>query len=383
MTDTASSFRVRRVAQGLASPIFVAGLPDGSGRIVVVERAGRIRIVDPATGAISPTDFLNIIPQVRVNGEEGLLSIAFSPDFVADRSFYVHMNNLSGDTEVRRYRTLSSNPAQGDPASGDVILQVDQPAAFTNHKGGWLGFDLSGRLLISLGDGGGGGDPLGSAQDRTSLLGKILRIDPRSDAFPSDPLRDYAIPSANPFAAGGGAPEVLAMGLRNPFRASIDRATGDLYIGDVGQGAVEEIDRLAATTTGLVNYGWNQREGSQPFAGGADSPAFTLPVAEYFHGVGPREGRSVTGGVVHRGPVEALQGEYVFADFISRNIWSVPVARLTAGGVVPSSQFTLRTADFAPDQGAIDAIAAFGEDVAGNLYIVDLTGEVFRLEAGN
>ena len=245
VTNVAAGFRVRRAITGLSAPIYATGLPDGSGRLVIVERAGRIRVVNPTTGAIDGTDFLNITSQVSTSGEKGLLSIAFSPNFLVDRTFYLHMNpSASSTTEIRKYTVSTTNYAQADAATGDVILSVPQPSA-TNHKGGTVVFDKSGRLLISLGD---GGSDSNTAQDNNNLLGKILRIDPSSDAFPGDASRDYAIPPTNPFASGtGGRPEIYASGLRNPFRISVDPVTGDLFIADVGEGSLEEVNRLSAS----------------------------------------------------------------------------------------------------------------------------------------
>jgi glucose/arabinose dehydrogenase len=382
VTNVTGTLSVRRVASGLASPIFIATFPDGSGRMAVVERAGRIRLLDPATGAVSATPLLDIASEVSTAGEQGLHAVAFSPNFATDRSFFIEFNTLAGDTEVRRYSMQTGASQQADPASGDVILFVDQPAGLTNHKGGFLAFDAAGRLLIGLGDGGGSGDPTGAAQNPNTLLGKLIRVDPSSDAFPADPQRDYAIPAGNAFPGGaGGRPEIYALGLRNPFRGSVDAATGDIYIGDVGQGAVEEVDKIAAGATGPINFGWNRREGTQPYNGGADSAAFTAPVAEYFHGSGPREGRSITGGVVYRGAVDALRNRYVFADFITNNIWSIPVSSLSGGTTVPSSAFEIRTQEFAPDAGTLNQIVAFAIDAAGNLWIVGLDGEIFRATA--
>lgn len=384
VTDQSESLTVRRLATGLNQPIFLAGLPDGSNRLAVVERAGVIRLVDANTGAVSATPMIDISSTVGTDGEEGLLAIAFSPTYASDGLVYAHVNNTSGDTEIRSYQTFAGETDRLNPATGDVVLTVDQPDAFTNHNGGFLAFDNDGLLLIGLGDGGGGGDPLGNAQDNSTLLGKLLRIDVRADAFPADDSRDYSIPAGNAFPTGaGGAPEIWANGLRNPFRGSVDPVTGDVFIGDVGQNAIEEVDRIASGTVGLINFGWNLREGSQPYNGGADSPSFTAPVTEYAQGSGERQGNSITGGVVYRGPVAELSGEYVFGDFITNNIWSVPVASLTIGQTLPSSQFTIRTQDFVPDVGAINTIVAFGVDEAQDMYIVDLGGEIFKIEAGN
>ncbi|RYY93124.1 MAG: cadherin domain-containing protein, partial [Alphaproteobacteria bacterium] len=366
VANVASGFRVRRVTASTSAPIFAAGLPDGSGRVAIVERAGKVRVINPATGTFEATDLLNITSEINTDGEKGLLSIAFSPNFLADRTFYLHMNpSSSSSTEIRKYTVSASNYAVAEPASGDVILSIPQPAA-TNHKGGTLVFDKSGRLLISLGD---GGSNSGTAQDTNSLLGKILRIDPSTDAFPNDAARDYAIPTANPFASGtSGRAEIYAMGLRNPFRMSVDPVTGDLFIGDVGQSAIEEIDRLPASTTSIVNFGWDRREGSLAYNGGADSAAFTLPVTEYVRSVGT----TVTGGVVYRGPIEELQGQYIFADFGTNAQWSVPIANLTVGSIFPSGSLTDRKTAFTPAAGTVGSLVAFGTDNDGNVYFVDI-----------
>ncbi len=377
VTDAAEPFRVRRVASGLSQPLFLLGRGDGSDRVFIVEKAGQVEILNLATGLLNPTPFLDITSSINASGEQGLLGMALAPDFATSGVFYVHLNNLAGDTEIRRYRTQTANPDLADNSTADIILTADQPAA-TNHKGGWIGFGPGDLLYIALGDGGGSNDPFGNGQNRNTLLGAILRIDPSSDGFPSDPLRDYAIPSSNPFAAGGGAPEILAFGLRNPFRASFDPTTGNLFIGDVGQGAIEEIDLIRPTDSGL-NFGWPILEGTRVNQAGSTA-GLTPPIAEYAHGAGPREGNSVTGGYVYRGPVDALRGQYVFADFVSANVWSFAASSAVQGATIASSAFAVQTAAFAPDIGTLNNIASFGEDDAGNLYVVGIDGEIFRLE---
>jgi glucose/arabinose dehydrogenase len=380
VTDlTTGTFRVRRVASGFAQPLYLAPVPGSSGRVFVVEQGGRIRILNPATGAITATPFLDVSGSISSGGERGLLGFAPAPDFATSRTFYIYVTNAAGNTEVRRYRTMAGNLDVADPATADVILTFTQP--FANHNGGWMDFGPDGFLYIGSGDGGSGGDPQDNAQNRNNLLGKILRIDVASDAFPADNARDYAIPASNPFAASGGAPEIYAFGLRNPFRASFDRVTGNLFIGDVGQNAIEEIDLIRPNEPGL-NFGWARLEGTQAFSGAAPAGA-TPPVTQYGHGSGPRQGNSVTGGYVYRGPVEALQGLYIFGDFVSGAIWSLPAADLVQGQTVASASFTIRTTTFAPPpgQGTIDNIASFGVDAAGNLYIVDYDGEIFVIEA--
>lgn len=377
VTDAAGgSFAVRRVGTGFAAPVFLTAMPDGSGRVLVVERAGRIRVLDPATGAIAATPFLDIVGQVSTDGERGLLAVALAPDYMTSGRAYVFLTALDGRIEIRRYSSSAATRGQLDGGSGDLLLAIAHPRS--THNGGWLGFGADGLLYIATGDGGGANDPDFNGQNRATLLGKILRIDLARDDFPSDPARDYAIPATNPFAAGGGAGEVWLYGLRNPFRNSFDRATGELWIGDVGQGAIEEIDRVQITQGGL-NLGWPLYEGSRPLLG-AGPAGLTMPVAEYAHGAGPLQGNSVTGGFVYRGPVEQLQGQYIFADFASDNIWSVPIASLPAGTTASSSSFTNRNAAFTPNAGSLSSIVSFGEDETGNLFMVSIGGAVFMIQ---
>ena len=289
------------------------------------------------------------------------------------------MTNLAGQIEIRRYRTLAGNRDQADPATADAILTIDHPVN-TNHYGGWLAFGPDGLLYMGIGDGGGAGDTPNNAQNLNILLGKILRIDPSTDAFPADPARDYAIPPGNPFATSGGRPEIWVYGVRNPFRDNFDAVTGNLWIGDVGQDAREEVDLLRPTDGG-ANLGWHIMEGTALYTGPA-TPGLTPPVAEYLHGSGARQGNSVTGGVVYRGPIEALNGHYIFGDFIDGNIWSIPIAQVAPGTTLGSDRFVLRRAAFTPNAGAIVNPVCFGFDQAGNVYIVDFGGSIFRIDAG-
>jgi glucose/arabinose dehydrogenase len=327
-------------------------------------------LLNPASSA-APSVFMSVAGTISTDGERGLLGLAAAPDYTTSGNFYLYVTSPVGDIEIRRYTRLNAD--QGNPNSGDVILTIPH-RQFSNHNGGWLGFGPDNLLYLATGDGGGAGDALNNAQNLGSLLGKILRIDVRSDAFPADPNRDYGIPAANP---GFAAPEIYAYGLRNPFRASFD---GDsLLIGDVGQGAVEEVDLLGPADVG-GNYGWPFLEGTRPFRGTV--PAGTKPpVAQYEHGTGPLQGRTVTGGYVYRGPVLSLRGLYVFGDFISGNIWSIPAAEFSQGTTLPSSRFTRRNTDFAPDLGALNAIVSFGEDSQRNLFIVDFDGEIFMIQS--
>jgi len=367
VTNVAEGFAVRRVASGLSQPLFVAAIP-GDTRVFVLEKGGRILLLDPATGTTSV--FMTVAGSISTGGERGLLGLAAPSGYQADGVFFVYVTNPAGDIEVRKYRRRNAN--EGDAASGDVIMSIPHPQ-FDNHNGGWLGFGPhDGQLYIATGDGGGSGDPNNNAQNLQSRLGKILRIDPFFDDFPNDPLRDYRVRD-NPVFVGFAAPEVFAYGFRNPFRAGFDGSS--LYIGDVGQGAIEEVDLLTPADAG-GNYGWPFLEGTQPFRGTAPA-GLKAPVTQYDHGSGPLQGRSITGGYVYRGAVAALQGLYVFGDFVSRNIWTV--AGLQQGTTAPSSRFVRRNAELVPDAGTIGQVVSFGEDAARNLYIVDFDGEVFMI----
>jgi glucose/arabinose dehydrogenase len=369
-------FAVRRVGTGFSAPIFVTAMPDMTGRVLVVERAGRIRILNPATGAIAATPFLDITGQVSTDGERGLLSLVLAPDYATSGRAYIYMTALDGSIQLRRYTSPGSNRDVLDATTGDVLITIPHNQA-NNHNGGWLGFGSDGLLYMATGDGGGANDQFMNGQNRNTLLGKMLRLDVTRDDFPADPNRDYGIPAANPFAASGGAPEIWAYGLRNPFRASFDRLTGELWIGDVGQGAIEEVDRALTSQSGL-NFGWSLYEGTQPLFGNS-AAGLTMPVAQYGHGTGPLQGNSITGGVVYRGPIEQLQGLYIFADFISNNVWSVPIAGLMQGSTASSSAFTNRNAAFTPDAGSLTSIVSFNEDQAGNLLIVSIAGSVYMI----
>jgi glucose/arabinose dehydrogenase len=347
----------RLVASGLRSPLDLQVAPGDGERLYVAEQAGRIRIV--RGGQLQATPFLDIAGRVTSGGERGLLGFAMHPQFVSNRRFFVNYTDRSGDTHVAEFRATGADAA--DPASERTLLFVDQP--FPNHNGGGLAFDASGRLLVGLGDGGSGGDPLGNGQSLDTMLGKILRID--VDA--GDP---YAVPSDNPFRSTAGAlPEIWAYGLRNPFRFAVDPATGDLYIGDVGQSRVEEIDVGLRTRGGGENYGWNVLEGSRCYSppSGCDRAGLTPPVYEYEQ----PQGCSVIGGVVYRGcRMPDLAGTYFFGDFCSGFVRSF---RLAGGQVTDVRDWTgaLR---------GIDSPTAFGHDALGEVYVVDYDGEVYRLE---
>jgi glucose/arabinose dehydrogenase len=351
------------VAGGFVSPVHVTHAGDGSGRIFVVEQAGRIRILD--NGALLPTSYLDLAslnpPRLVAGGEQGLLSVAFPPGFAAKRYFYVNYTRaLDGATVVARYRVSAGDANVADPASEEVLLTISQP--FANHNGGQLAFGPDGYLYIGMGDGGSGGDPQNNGQSPGALLGKLLRIDVESGAAP------YAVPPDNPFVGVAGfRPEIWALGLRNPWRFSFDRGTGDLYIGDVGQGSFEEIDFQAAGDLVGRNYGWNIMEGAGCFGGPTCNTAgLTLPVVTYAH----TPECSVTGGIVYRGAaLPALHGIYFYGDFCSGRIWGLRKnsvgwdnAELVAP-VVPARNIT-----------------TFGEDESGNVYVVNYaSGDLLKI----
>ena len=368
-----------RIATGLSRPVYVTGAGDGSGRLFIVEQRGQIKIFDLNAGQIGAAPFLDLTSSLSTGSEQGLLGMAFAPDFATSGLFYVNITNTNGDTEIVEFEIDPANENLADTTSRRLILGIDQPAG--NHNAGWIGFGPDNMLYVPTGDGGGGGDPSGNSQNTNNLLGAILRIDPTGDDFPADANANYAVPAGNPLVGTAGRDEIWAYGLRNPFRASFDRMNGNFYIGDVGQGAVEEIDLLPLGTSGQ-NYGWNVFEGTQPFTG-PNPGGLTPPIAEYDHVGGATGGFSVTGGYVHRGSVAALSGEYIFADFVSGNIWSLPTASIAQGATIAANNFILRNTDIGmPEVGTINDISSFGEDDDGEMYVVELTnGEVYRIES--
>jgi glucose/arabinose dehydrogenase len=292
---------------GFETPVYITNAADGTGRLFVVEQAGRIRVI--RNGRLVSRPYLDISSQVTYGGERGLLGLAFAPDFASSGRFYVDFVDVSGDTIIAE--GTARDPSSDGPAVGELrtVLRVTQPG-YPNHKGGCLQFGPDGFLYIGMGDGGGAGDPGDRAQNPRVLLGKLLRIDPRGGG--GGGAAGYAIPPGQPMRPGW-APEVFSIGLRNPWRFSFDASTGALWIGDVGQDAREEID-VAAPGVGGQNWGWNKWEGLRPYApGSAARSGFSFPVAEYSHPAG----ESITGGYVYRGTkYPALVGTYLYADFV-------------------------------------------------------------------
>ena len=372
----ASRISTKRVASGLSRPLYVTAPPEDTDRLFIVEQhTGRVKILNFSTGLINSTPFLDI-DGLATGNEQGLLGLAFHPNYSTNGFFYVNFNDSSGTTNIRRYQVSAGNPDIANAGSGTTIMTYSQP--YSNHNGGWVGFGPDGFLYISSGDGGSGNDPGNRAQDITNQkLGKILRIDVDADDFPSDPTRNYAIPSSNPFVGTTGDDEIWAYGLRNPWRPSFDRLTGDFYIADVGQNQREWINFQPASSAGGENYGWRVMEGTQcNFANDTlpcNDPSFTSPIHEYLHSGAPDGGFSITGGYVYRGRITELRGIYFFADYVSNQIWSFRFDGTN------KTEFMNRTTQLSPDVGSVGSISSFGEDAAGNLYIVDLSGEVFKI----
>jgi glucose/arabinose dehydrogenase len=333
-----SAFRRVVVARGFDSPLDVASTRSEPRRMYVVEQRGTVRVVE--RGRVRPGFFLDVQRLVTYGGEQGLLGLAFDPAYGRNRFLYVNYTDNAGDTRVVRYRT---NGRRALPETARQLLKVDQP--YSNHNGGGLAFGPDGLLYVGLGDGGAGGDPADRAQDPGSRLGKMLTLDVRRP---------------------GSAPEIVGLGLRNPWRYSFDRSTGDLYIGDVGQGSVEEVDFTPRDSAGLENYGWDLYEGSRRYEDGDAGPGrLVFPVFEYGRAGG---NCTVVGGYVYRGKARAAEvGRYLVGDYCSGVIWSFRVRSGEAVGV--------RREPF-----RIPGLTSFGEDVAGELYAVSQSdGTLYRL----
>ena len=339
-----NAYSWQSVASGLERPVDLQ--PDGTGRLYIVEKLGHIHLFqDAEDGQVDETPYLNIEDRVSDNGNEmGLLGLAFHPNYAQNGYFYVNYTGSDGDTFISRFQSNGGDVV--DPNSEMILLTIPQP--FPNHNGGVLVFGPDGYLYAGLGDGGAAGDPFGNAQSLDRLLGKILRID-------VDSAEPYAIPPDNPFGD-----EIWHYGLRNPWRISFDRLTGDLYIGDVGQGVWEEIDFMEAGSPGGVNFGWDYREGAHDYEGNGPEGMID-PIAEYSHQEG---GCSVTGGFVYRGSMPEWNGVYLYGDYCTGLIW----------GLIRSGNSWQNQLLFDVNQ----RITSFGQDEAGELYLVSDGGEIFR-----
>ena len=361
MTTTPSrplSVVLQPFAQGFSALTLVTNAGDGSGDLFAVEQAGQIWRIGP-DGTIAGRPFLDLSAQISSGGERGLLGLAFDPGYRSNRRLFVAYTDSAGADTVAQL-TATADGSAADSASQRVVVKIDEP--FANHNGGMLAFGPDGYLYFGTGDGGSGGDPMGNGQNTNVLLGKILRL----DVDGGDP---YAIPPDNPFADGGGRPEIWDWGVRNPWRFSFDSQTGALWIADVGQGQREEID-VEAPGAGANNYGWNVVEGDLCYlSDGCDQSAYKAPVITLSHDNGVC---AVVGGYVYRGAAyPQLDGRYLFSDNCAGTIWSLDAASALAAGSADYQQ--IAQSDVHP--------SAFGVDESGELYLVDLEGDVFRVTA--
>ncbi len=350
---------LQRVASDLAFPLYLTS-PPGDTRLFVVEKGGRIRIIEGDSVLAKP--FLDLSAEVSGGGEQGLLGLAFHPDYTSNGRFFVDYTGTDGDTRIVQFH-VSADPDQADASSAHVLLTVAQP--YSNHNGGQLAFGPDGYLYIGMGDGGSGGDPQGHGQSAADLLGSILRLDVAADS-------GYAVPADNPWADSVGARgEVWNIGLRNPWRFSFDRVSGDLYIADVGQNEIEEVDVSPRADGGGrgANYGWNRMEGRSCYGGrSCDTTGLVLPVVQYHHS----DGCSVSGGYVYRGKrIPALDGHYFYADYCSGWVKSF---RMENGKATDERSW--------PSLAPGGSIPSFGEDAAGELYVMSANGSVYRIVKG-
>jgi glucose/arabinose dehydrogenase len=357
------SIKLTLIADGLDQPVLITSARDGTGRLFIVEKTGRIKVL--ARGAVSSRPFLNLSTSVTRGPEQGLLGLAFHPRFATNRRYFVNFTDLAGDTVIREYRASATDPNRTEAGSGRTILRIDQP--YSNHNGGMIAFGPDGYLYIGTGDGGGGGDPGNRAQSTASLLGKMLRIDVNGTTS----TRNYRIPASNPYVGRTGRDEIWQRGLRNPWRWSFDRSTGNLWIGDVGQRRYEEVDRAVRTASGpgrAANWGWRVMEGFHCYnpSSGCNRTGKRLPLLEYSHS---SDGRcAVTGGHVYRGrSVGALVGWYVYGDYCSGEIFAV-----AAGAASPASPVRLLDTSL--------LISSFGESAGRELFVVDLGGAVYEID---
>ncbi len=356
------SLTLQQITMSLSSPVFLTAAPGDTARLFIVEQGGRVRIFDVPGGTQRATSFLDLSGLVLSGGERGLLGMAFDPDYATNRRFYVYYTDANGDLVIARYLRDAANPDLADPSSATVLLKISHPN-FSNHNGGMLAFGPDNCLYAGPGDGGSGGDPNNNAQNLNQRLGKILRLDPTTGGPCANVI-------ANPFAGGGGDLLVWSLGLRNPWRFSFDRQTGDLYIADVGQNAREEVNVSPAPNAGRgLNYGWRLTEGFACFnpSSNCDPGGLTPPILDYPHASGAC---SVTGGYVYRGAaIPSLRGTYFYADFCAGFVRSF---RFQNGQATEQTEWPLLNP---PGK----FITSFGEDAQGELYIMTSGGGLWRI----
>lgn len=367
-TVSRADFTLEKIAGGFEKPVWV-GAPNGAKKhLAIAEQTGRIWLLDRATGKKLPEPFLDLNgTAVRKGNEQGLLGVAFPDDFFQSGRLYVNYTDTKGETHISRFTVSPENRLKCDPATEEKLLSIDQP--YSNHNGGWIDFGPDGMLYIGTGDGGAANDPPDNGQKLSTHLGKILRLD-------VSPAQGYKVPADNPFVGKHDAkPEIWMWGLRNPWRCSFDAKTNDLWIADVGQNKIEEVNFVPAGQGAGWNFGWRLREGSikTPTGNvGGDKPQDAIdPIWEYPHEGGPGGGFSVTGGYVYRGPVAKLQDHYFVADYQLPRLWSFEQSNGRPGKII-QWHGKLKEA-------GIKMISSFGEDPEGNLFLTDhATGNIFR-----
>ncbi|SCY47974.1 PQQ-dependent sugar dehydrogenase [Microvirga guangxiensis] len=347
-----------------ALPLALTSPPDDPDHLFVVQQKGVVSVLNVTTGKMLESPYMDLSSEIPIDGEQGMLGFAFDPNYEENRFIYVYISTQPNDVEIRRYTTAANNPHEVDPSSKHVVKKIDFPDGNTRHRSGWIDFGPDGYLYVSVGDAGSGAN----AQKIDNPFGKILRLDVHGDDFPADPNNNYAVPSDNPRTIAGIAGDatgtgIYAAGLRNPWKGSFDRATGELYISDVAESGSEEVNLIQAG----ANYGWSRTEGTfDP----AQYPHFTNPI----HAFGRTSGGGVVGGYVYRGQDDAFHGQYFFGDFGKSKVWSMDVYG-------EQRAVTERTADIKKGYAAFSNPGVFGEDALGNLYVATFGRDIIKLTA--
>lgn len=367
----AKAVNLKPIVQGLDSPLWATSTAAAPNYLYILEKKGKVRIFDTKANKLLSQPFIDISEKIKIKmNEQGLLGMAFCPNFPSSGNFYLNYTNRKGDTHISRFKCNPKNPLLATVNSEQILLTVNQP--HRNHNGGWIGFGPDKLLYISMGDGGAAYDPKNKAQDLSSLLGKLLRINVTGNS-------GYSIPSSNPFIQNPKArPEIYAYGIRNAWRCSWDRATGDFYMADVGQNSREEINYAQKGKGKGANYGWRLREGElqspKNKIGGVAHPSYTEPIYTYSHGVYFNQGYSITGGFVYRGPVKVLYGKYLFADWANPQVWTIQVKSGKA------TNYKNWTRELKLREHKIYKISSFAEDHKGEVYIIDyVQGALYKI----
>lgn len=371
LSTSGAAPQLELIAKDLKMPVWATSTASKQNYLYILEKAGVIQILNLNTGKILDKPFLDIRDRIKIlMNEQGLLGMAFDPNFEKNGRFYINYTNLKGDTQIARFHCDPATATTADASSEHILISIDQP--YRNHNGGWVGFGPDHFLYISTGDGGAGNDPKNYAQNMQSLLGKLLRIDVSAD-------KSYSIPPNNPYVNDDTIKsEIYAHGLRNPWRCDWDVETNHLFIADVGQNKEEEINYISAENLSGADFGWRLREGAastpKKKIGGKPTASQTEPLYTYEHGAGKTEGLSITGGFIYQGSIEALKGHYIFADWINPRLWSFQVEDNKP------VHFTDWTDQFKLKENKINRISSFGKDAHGELYLMEhQQGTLFKI----